>query len=78
MFSKGFRGLQYFAENFPSNPIEWLLDETNVMNESTWGWLSALQSFRINILSCLAFCSVLLASRKLFSNVDISKSNGAS
>ena len=69
IFSKSFRGLQYLAENFPSNPIKWLLTETNVMNGLTWGWLSALQSFPINVLSYTAFCLLLFASKRLFSNV---------
>ena len=69
VFSKSFRGLQYLAENFPRNPIKWLLTETNAMNGLTWGWLSALQSFPINILSYLTFCFLLFASKKLFSTV---------
>ncbi len=69
IFSKSFRGLQYLVENFPGNPVKWLLTETNAMNGLTWGWLSALQSFPINILSYVAFCSLLFASKKLFSTV---------
>ena len=78
IFSKSFLGLQYFVDNFPTNPIRWIITETNALNGLTWGWLSALQSFPINILSYLVFCSLLLASRRLFSDVNVRKSNATS
>jgi hypothetical protein len=77
IWSFNFRSPQYFMEHFSDDPkaLMWLFYKTDAMTGLSYGWLSALQSFPINILSYVAFCSLLMASRKLFSNVSIHKSN---
>ena len=39
------------------------------MSGLTSGWLSAIQSFPINVLSYLVFCLLLFVGNKLFANV---------
>ncbi len=65
------RSPQYFIEHFSSEPkaVMWLFYRTDAMSGLKLGWLSAIQSFPINVLSYVAFCLLLFVSRKLFSNV---------
>jgi hypothetical protein len=68
--------LQFFVEHFsgaPKEVISWLAHDTNAMLGLRLGWLPALQSFPINVLSYIVFCSLLFVSRKLFSNAVSSK-----
>ena len=80
IWSINLRSPQYFVEHFSNEPkaVMWLFYRTDAMSGLTSGWLSALQSFPINILSYLAFCSILLLSRKFFSNIGVCKNNVAS
>jgi hypothetical protein len=67
---------QYFVDHF-NNPsdVMWLFYKTDAMTGLNSGWLSALQSFPINILSYVAICSLLFLSSRLFSkNKDDKKS----
>ncbi|MBI5352026.1 MAG: hypothetical protein HZB50_05260 [Chloroflexi bacterium] len=71
IWSVNLRSPQYFVEHYSSDPkaVMWLFYRTDAMSGLTSGWLSAIQSFPINILGYVAFCLLLLMSRKLFSNV---------
>jgi hypothetical protein len=61
---------QYFVEHFSNEPkaVMWLFYRTDIMSGLKLGWLSAIQSFPINVLSYTAFCLLLFASHKFFSN----------
>jgi hypothetical protein len=71
IWSVNLRSPQYFVEHFSNEPqaVMWLFYRTDALSGLKLGWLSAIQSFPINILSYVVFCSLLFASRKLFSNV---------
>ncbi len=51
----------------------WLFYRTDAMSGLTLGWLSAIQTFPINILSYIAFCLLLLGSTKLFTIQSLKK-----
>jgi hypothetical protein len=72
IWSINLRSPQYFVEHFQSDPkaMMWLFYRTDAMSGLTLGWLSAIQSFPINLLSYLAFCSLLLAGKKLLMKVN--------
>jgi len=71
IWSFNLRNPQYFVEHYSSDPraVMWLFYRTDAMSGLTSGWLSAIQSFPINVLSYTAFCLLLFASQKLFSNM---------
>jgi hypothetical protein len=77
MWSFYLRSPAFFVENFPDNPkaVMWLYYRTDAIDGLKGGWIAALQSFPINILSYIAFCSILFASRKLFSDVNAHKNS---
>ena len=64
------RSPQYFVEHYSNNPtaVMWLFYRTDITSGLGWGWLSAVQSFPINVLSYTTYCLLLFASHKLFSN----------
>ena len=70
IWSVNLRNPQFFMEHFSTDPraVMWLFYRTDAMSGLTLGWLSAIQSFPINVLSYTAFCLLLFASQKLFSN----------
>ena len=61
-----------FLELYPTNSkdVMWLFYKTDALSGLKLGWLAAIQSFPINILSYIAFCSILLACYRLFSTGD--------
>ncbi len=71
IWSVNLRSPQYFVEHYSSDPkgVMWLFYRTDAISGLTSGWFSAIQSFPINVLSYVAFCLLLFASKKLFSNV---------
>jgi len=79
IWSVNLRSPQYFVEHFSSEPkaVMWLFYRTDAMSGLKLGWLSAIQSFPINILSYVAFCLLLFVSRKLFSNVVSEKATSS-
>ena len=52
---------------FDGSSLMWFYYRTDALDGLRWGWLSALQSFPINILSYTAFCVLLYFSYKRFS-----------
>ena len=70
IWSVNLRNPQYFVEHYSNDPraVMWLFYRTDAMSGLTTGWLSAIQSFPINVLSYTAFCLLLFASHKLFLN----------
>lgn len=60
--------LEQYGTN--SNDVMWLFYKTDALSGLKLGWLAAIQSFPINILSYIAFCSILLVSYRLFSSEE--------
>ena len=60
-----------FIIQYPSNSREvmWLFYKTDALDGLKLGWLAAIQSFPINILSYLAFCSILFIGYRIFSQL---------
>jgi hypothetical protein len=77
IWSINLRSPQYFVDHFSNDPkaVMWLYYRTDAVSGLNLGWLSALQSFPINILSYTVFCFLLWSSRKLFSNVNAIKND---
>jgi hypothetical protein len=75
IWSVNLRSPQYFVEHYSGDPkaVMWLFYRTDAISGLTSGWLSAVQSFPINVLSYVVFCLLLLASNKLFSNAVFEK-----
>jgi hypothetical protein len=75
IWSVNLRSPQYFVEHYSDDPraVMMLFYRTDAISGLTVGWLSAIQSFPINFLSYIAFCLLLFASYKLFSNVGSDK-----
>jgi len=75
IWSVNLRSPQYFVQHYSGDPkaVMWLFYRTDAMSGLSSGWLSAVQSFPINVLSYAVFCLLLLATNKLFSNVVFEK-----
>ncbi len=60
---------QYFVDHFPTYAASqmWLYYRTDASTGLFLGWLSAILSFPINVLSYAALCLALLGSKRLFS-----------
>jgi hypothetical protein len=69
IWSISLRSPQDFIEQNPHDPkaVMWLFYKTDAISGLTTGWLSAIQSFPINILSYVVFCILLILSKNLFS-----------
>jgi hypothetical protein len=77
IWSINLRNPQFFIEHYSNDPtaVMLLFYRTDAISGLNLGWLSALQSFPINILSYITFCFLLLASSKLFSRNTKPKSD---
>jgi hypothetical protein len=80
IWSINLRSPQWFGEYFPNDPsaLMWPYYRHDALGGLMFGWLSALQSFPVNILSYIAFCSLLLATYQIFTPKITSKNDIAS